>query len=68
MLLFINILTAIMALVVSALVAANLLVILAAVTHQRNLAARFLSHFARVVMMLRFNDGDGARPKSKRSR
>jgi hypothetical protein len=57
-----------MAVVVGGLVAANLLVILAAVTHQRNLATRILSHFARAVMMLRFNDGNCARPSSKRSR
>ncbi|MBM7405676.1 MULTISPECIES: hypothetical protein [Sphingomonas] len=52
----INSLSAVMATVAGALILANVLVVLATLLHQRRAAMRFLSHFSKVVSMLRLSD------------
>ena len=52
----ISILVAVAAGVMGILVLANILVVLASITHRRRRAMEFLSHFSRAVMMLRLSD------------
>lgn len=56
----ISALSALMAATASALVSANVLVIVATALHKRRAAMRFLSHFTRVIGLLQL--GDSANP------
>lgn len=53
----IDALSALMVFVSSALVGANLLVVIATILHKRRAAMRFLAHFSRAVSLLRLSDG-----------
>jgi len=52
----INILSALMGFIGGSLVAANFYVVIATAFHKRRSAMRFLSHFSRVVSLLRLSD------------
>lgn len=56
----VTVLSALMAITATALVSANVFVIVFTIMHKRQIAMRFLSNFSRVVGLLRL--GDSANP------